>query len=83
MNDQTPRDVSCQELVELLTDYLEGVLTPDEVSAIERHLALCDGCAAYLDQMRVTIETLGSVEVATLPDDAVEKILEAFRGLPH
>jgi anti-sigma factor RsiW len=77
----TPRDVSCQELVELLTDYLEGALTPDEVAAVDRHLALCDGCAAYLDQLRMTIGALGSVSVQTLPDDAVDELLEAFRGL--
>jgi len=75
------RDVSCQQLVELLTDYLEGVLTPDEVTAVERHLALCDGCAAYLDQFRTTIDALGSVPVQTLSDETVAGLLEAFRGL--
>lgn len=75
------RDVSCRELVELLTDYLEGALTPDEVVAVERHLALCDGCAAYLDQLQVTIEALGSVTVETLSDDGLDELLEAFRGL--
>lgn len=75
------RGVSCQQLVELLTDYLEGALAPDEVAAVERHLALCDGCAAYLDQLRATIDALGSVTVETLSDDAVDELLEAFRGL--
>jgi anti-sigma factor RsiW len=83
MTTPTPRDVSCQELVELLTDYLEGVLTPDEVAAVERHLTLCKGCAAYLEQLRVTIDALGSVTIETLPDDAVRELLEAFRGVLH
>lgn len=81
MTPPTPRDVACQELVELLTDYLEGALTPDEVTAVERHLALCDGCAAYLDQIRVTIETLGSIPLETLSDQAVDELLDTFRGL--
>jgi anti-sigma factor RsiW len=80
MTPPTPRDVACQELVELLTDYLEGALTPDEVTAVERHLALCDGCAAYLDQIRVTIEALGSIPLETLSDRAVDELLDTFRG---
>jgi anti-sigma factor RsiW len=81
MTPPTPRDVSCQELVELLTNYLEGALTSDEVAAVEHHLALCDGCAAYLDQLRVMIEAMGSVTVKTLSDDSLNELLEAFRGL--
>ncbi|HYN66362.1 MAG TPA: zf-HC2 domain-containing protein [Ornithinibacter sp.] len=81
MTPPSARDVSCQELVELLADYLEGALTPDEVAAVEHHLALCDGCAAYLDQLRVTIDALGSVPVDTLPDGAVDELLGALRGL--
>ena len=81
MSASTPRDVSCRELVELLTDYLEGVLTPDETAAVDRHLELCDGCASYLDQLRVTINALGAVTLETLPDDAVDELLDAFREL--
>ncbi len=76
----TPRDIACQELVELLTDYLEGVLTPDEVAAVERHLALCDGCEVYLDQLRLTIDALGTVPVQVLSDDVLDELLAAFRG---
>lgn len=83
MTTPTPRDVACRELVELLTDYLEGALTPDEVAAVERHLALCDGCQVYLDQLRLTIDALGSVPVETLSDDAVDALLKAFRVLPQ
>jgi len=75
------RDVSCQQLVELLTDYLEGTLTPDEVAAVDRHLALCDGCQVYLDQLRLTIDAMGTVPVQSLSDDAVDDLLTTFRGL--
>lgn len=75
----TPRDVACIELVELLTDYLEGALPPDEVAAVEAHLDLCAPCRTYLAQMRATIAALGSVPVDTLSDRAYDDLLEAFR----
>lgn len=75
----TPRDIACIELVELLTDYLEGVLPPDEVAAVEAHLALCPHCQVYLDQMRATIAVLGSVPVETLSVEAQDTLLDAFR----
>lgn len=76
----TVRDVACRELVELVTDYFEGVLPDDEVAAIEAHLDECPGCRAYLDQMRATIAAVGTVQVETLPDDAIEDLLRAFRA---
>jgi anti-sigma factor RsiW len=74
----TPRDLACQELVELITDYIEGVLVAAEVAAVEAHLAECDGCDRYLEQMRATLRALGTVPVATLPDEAVDSLLAAF-----
>jgi anti-sigma factor RsiW len=76
----TPRDIACVELVELLTDYLEGALPPDEVAAVEAHLETCAKCSTYLDQMRATIRALGSVPVDTLPDEAYDTLLTAFRA---
>jgi anti-sigma factor RsiW len=74
----TARDLACRELVELITDYLEGALPAAEVVAVEAHLAECDGCERYLDQMRATLRALGMVPVATLPDEAVDSLLAAF-----
>ena len=51
-------DIACRELVELVTDYLEGALTPERRALLEQHLAACEGCAAYLDQMRRTVALL-------------------------
>ena len=79
----TPRDVACVELVELLTDYLEGALPPDEVAAVEAHLETCSLCRTYLDQMRTTIQAVGSVPVETLPDEAYDTLLAAFRARFH
>lgn len=78
MSRPTPRDVACIELVELLTDYLEDALPPDEVAAVEAHLAGCAGCAMYLEQMRTTIRRLGSVPVDSLSTEAVDALMTAF-----
>ena len=75
----TSRDLACAELVELLTDYLEGAVPPDEAAAVEAHLAQCPGCRRYLDQMRVTIAALGTVPVETLSEDALDVLLTEFR----
>jgi anti-sigma factor RsiW len=53
-----PAELSCRELVELVTDYLEGVLTAAERMRFEAHLSECDGCEAYLEQMLLTIRAL-------------------------
>jgi anti-sigma factor RsiW len=76
----SPRELACQDLVELITDYLEGALPPAEVAAVEAHLAECDGCDRYLDQMRATLRAIGTVPVATLPEEAVGSLLAAFAG---
>ena len=75
----TSRDLACAELVELLTDDLEGAVPPDEAAAVEAHLAQCPGCRRYLDQMRVTIAALGTVPVETLSEDALDVLLTEFR----
>jgi anti-sigma factor RsiW len=50
--------LTCQELVELVTDYVEGALDPDERSLFEEHLARCAGCVNYVDQLRRTVELI-------------------------
>jgi anti-sigma factor RsiW len=79
----TPRDVACQELVELVTEYLEGALPPDEVAAVDQHLVDCDPCLRYLRQMRATGAALRLVPAEqvteTLSDQAVDTLLDAFR----
>jgi anti-sigma factor RsiW len=78
--DKTPRDIACIELVELLTDYLEGALPPDEVAAVEAHLDTCPPCRIYLAQMRATIRAVGTAPVETLSDEAYDTLLAAFRN---
>ena len=77
----SPRDIACNELVELVTDYLEGVLPPDEVRAIDAHLAGCPHCRVYLDQLRATIAALGTVPVPSLSAEVQDSLLAAFRDM--
>jgi len=74
--------VACVEVVELITDYLEGALDPTTEERVTAHLALCEGCACYLEQMRATIRTVGHVPLETLSDEARSTLLSAFRNRP-
>jgi anti-sigma factor RsiW len=72
--------ISCQEVVEVITDYLEGRLSPDDTAIFEAHLELCDGCRWYLDQMRSTIAAVGRVEDEDVPAELRDTVLAAFRN---
>jgi len=76
----TYEELSCQELVELVTDYLEGALPAELQDRFERHIAHCSGCQTYLAQMRATIRVTGSLTPEALSPDAERTLLEAFRG---
>ena len=71
--------LSCQELVELVTDYLEGVLDERDRTAFERHLAGCDGCTEYVEQLRATIRVTGMLTLDDLSTEAEDVLLQAFR----
>jgi len=73
------RDLTCRELVELVTDYFEGALPARERRRFERHIGKCDGCTAYLEQMRVTIELTSRLRTEDVPPEALEPLLVAFR----
>jgi anti-sigma factor RsiW len=70
---------SCQQVVEIVTDYLEDALEPAHRLEVEAHLALCPGCEAYLDQMRSTIRVLGEIPTETLSERAQADLVRAFR----
>jgi anti-sigma factor RsiW len=71
--------LSCQELVELVTDYLEGALDERDRSAFERHLDACDGCTEYVAQLKATIRLVGTITPDDLTQDAESALLQAFR----
>ncbi|HYF27488.1 MAG TPA: zf-HC2 domain-containing protein [Baekduia sp.] len=72
--------MTCREMVELVTDYLEGRLGGPQRARFEAHLAICPGCQAYLEQMRQTLHALGRIPEETLPAAAREELLQAFRA---
>ena len=72
-------DLPCQELVELVTDYLEGRLSALEQQRFDMHLAGCRGCRTYLEQMRQTIRALGRLSEESIEAESKERLLSAFR----
>jgi anti-sigma factor RsiW len=72
-------ELSCQELVELVTDYLEGAL-PEELHArFEEHIAHCTGCSTYVEQMRLTIAATGTLTREAISPESERALLTAFR----
>ena len=71
--------VTCSEVVELVTDYLEGALPSEETALVEQHLNFCDGCVWYVDQIRTTVETVGRIEPEAVPPEIRSQLLSAFR----
>jgi anti-sigma factor RsiW len=75
-------DVDCQDFVELITDYLEGVIPAETRARIDQHLTICPGCATALEQWKTVIEVTGHLadaEVDTLDPDTRAQLLAAFR----
>ena len=73
-------EMPCQELVELVTEYLEERLSPVDRARFEAHLAECEACRTYLEQFRQTIGVLGRLPEESLSPEAREALLTAFRG---
>lgn len=72
--------LTCHELVEIITEYLEDALPAEDRRRVEEHLAVCPGCTNYLEQMRRTIRLSGMLTEEQIPEDQKEQLLEAFRG---
>jgi anti-sigma factor RsiW len=73
-------DLPCKELVELVTDYLEGRMEPLERARFEAHLVACDGCRTYLQQMRQTIRALGHLTEESIEAQAKARLLSVFHN---
>ena len=72
--------VTCREFVEVLTDYLEGVIAAEERADIERHIVICRGCSNYVEQFRSTIDLLGRIAAVDEPEQAqASAALSIFR----
>ncbi|MGB8179272.1 MAG: zf-HC2 domain-containing protein [Acidimicrobiales bacterium] len=74
-----PSPLVCRQAVELMSDYLDGALSRRDRRRLEAHLALCDACTAYLEQLRVTIAASGVVRVDDLSPEVLESLTELFQ----
>jgi anti-sigma factor RsiW len=73
------RALVCRQAVELVTDYLEGALSPADRARFEAHLAQCPHCTAYFEQMRATIASLGRIDPAELEPEVQDDLIALFR----
>jgi hypothetical protein len=71
--------ITCQELTELVNDFVEGALPAHETALFEQHLNFCDGCDWYVDQIRLTVATVGRITEAEVPPRVRGRLLDAFR----
>ena len=75
------RELTCSQVVELVTAYLDRRLTADDTERFEEHLAFCEGCSTYLDQMRATIAATGRLRRGDVPVELRDRLLATFREL--
>ena len=72
-------ELTCRELVELVTEYLEGAMPSAERMRFEEHVQMCEGCDVYVDQMRETIRLLGTLNEESIPPETERQLRRAFR----
>ena len=78
-----PDALTCKELVEIVTDYVEGAMPETERRRFDDHLALCPGCRNYVEQMRSTVEAVGAAREERIPAETRDALLAAFRDWKH
>ena len=74
--DTTP--MTCRELVELVTEHLDGALSPEDRARFEAHLAGCEDCTAYVEQFTLTIDALGALGAGDIAPASLEALRRAF-----
>ena len=77
MSDQP---LTCAELVVVITDYLEGVMSDGDRARFDEHVAACPGCTTYLEQMRTTIRLTGILREEDVTAEARDALVGALRG---
>ena len=73
-------DITCRELVELVSDYLDGSLAEADRARFEAHVEICDACSTYIEQIRATVAISGRVTEEDLQPETREGLMSAFRG---
>jgi anti-sigma factor RsiW len=75
----SPHELTCQDIVELVTAYLDGALSDEERRQFEEHIAVCPPCRTHLKQMRETVRLVGTLTEENIPPRARDELLHAFR----
>jgi Putative zinc-finger len=70
---------TCNQVIELATEYVEGAMTDSQMTRFEMHLNFCDGCFSFVDQIRVTAAMAGQLTDEEIPEETKTKLLAAFR----
>ena len=78
--DYTGIELSCRELVELVTAYREGVLPPDEHARFDAHLTICPPCVHYVEQLDLTVRALGGLNEQIEQEPSTQELLKLFRA---
>ena len=81
--DSSARELACTEVVEIITEYLEGAMSARDVGRLERHLETCPGCSEYLDQMRTIAGSLRGLTEDALSAEMRDGLVAAFRHFRH
>ena len=81
MTRRLPHELTCSEMVRLVTEFLEDSLPVEERTRFEQHLVFCKGCAQYVRQMRKTIKVSSALREEGLSEKAQEELLRMFRGM--
>ena len=81
MSDDITTDLACKELVEIITDYLEGTLPQPDRERFDAHLMTCPGCREYVEEMRTTLRLTGRLTVESISSGARDELLRAFRRM--
>jgi anti-sigma factor RsiW len=79
----TEPGLPCVEVVELVSDYLDGALDEETQRRVAEHLALCPGCQVYVEQVRATVRALGRLPEDQLGEHAVAELEAAFAAFRH
>ena len=82
-DNESRHDYTCEEVVALASDYLEGAMTHEQMTAFELHLNFCDGCSSFVDQVRTTVATANELSVDEIPEEMKAKLLAAFKEWPR
>jgi anti-sigma factor RsiW len=81
MKDDTTVDLACKELVEIITDYLEGTLPERDRARFDAHILTCPPCREYVAEMRTTLQLTGRLTVDSISSSARDELLRAYRRM--